>query len=82
MRVVPVSIADKGLVVERVTAFPLMVRPDTKVENNRLLHLVQTEQCLLVKDNSQKEGVDTRGLYSMLPLKNVVFVPPRVKTPP
>jgi len=36
----------------------------------------------LDKDNSQEEDVDTTSLNSMLPLKSVEFVPPRVKTPP
>jgi len=32
--------------------------------------------------NSQKEGVDTRLRNSIVPLKSVEFVPPRVKRPP
>jgi hypothetical protein len=44
MRVVPVSIADKGLLLESVTAAPLAVRPDKDLNTT---DYVQTEYLVL-----------------------------------
>jgi hypothetical protein len=80
MRVVPVSMAAKGLLLESVIALPLTVIPDKRFENYRLYIMFQTKYLLDIL-NSQKEGGDARFWNSMSPLKSVEFVPPRVKRP-